>query len=439
MVDARGGVESATLERTLQRLKFDLLAAPRVVEREAGAEDVLVHEAELLASDRLLEQARTIATVLGPDDLALLDRLGRVPTLAIGGDRASVAALRSATEAAGVPLVARALPRGLARAEAEEALPAFDDEELASRPQFAFLDPDRDGSASFLFRLANVLPTGGVVAVPQTPRGIALVRNAIASLLFEPHEQGDALVALRRVAGADPRPILPPSEQAAADDAAIARMLPELVKADWNCLDIGANKGDILGLLVSSAVEGTHHAFEPLPHHAEALRLAFPSVVVHNLALSDRRGRSSFVHVQAEDAYSGIFRRPGVPPGEVALIEVETAKLDDVLPDAYAPSFVKLDTEGGEGQVIAGGLETLARHRPIILFEHGLRGSLSYGTPSCDMWDQLCGGCGLEIYTLDGYGPYSRSDFSGPKLHWNFIAVRPEHADEAARAPWFVV
>lgn len=145
------------------------------------------------------------------------------------------------------------------------------------------------------------------------------------------------------------------------------------------------------------------------------------------------------MHVQAEDAYSGIFRRPGVPPGEVALIEVETAKLDDVLPDAYAPSFVKLDTEGGEGQVIAGGLETLARHRPIILFEHGLRGSLSYGTPSCDMWDQLCGGCGLEIYTLDGYGPYSRSDFSGPKLHWNFIAVRPEHADEAARAPWFVV
>ena len=143
------------------------------------------------------------------------------------------------------------------------------------------------------------------------------------------------------------------------------------------------------------------------------------------------------MHVQAADAYSGIFRRPGAPEGHVALIEVETARLDDELPAGYAPSLMKIDTEGGEGQVMAGGIETLVRHRPIVLFEHGLPSSLSYGAPSCDLWDRLCADCGLEIYTLDGYGPYSRSEFSGPKLHWNFVAVRPELADEAARAPWF--
>jgi hypothetical protein len=155
---------------------------------------------------------------------------------------------------------------------------------------------------------------------------------------------------------------------------------------------------------------------------------------VHELALSDRSGRSSFVHVQAADAYSGLFHRPGSPEGEVTVIEVETARLDDVLPEGYAPSLVKIDTEGGEGLVIAGGIETLGSHRPIVLFEHGLPASLSYGVASCDLWDALSGDCELEIYSLDGHGPYSRSEFSGPKGPWNFVAVSPELRDVAAGA-----
>ncbi len=440
MVDARGKTESDALARILQRLKFGLRAAPRVTALEAKAEHegALASEKDLLAWDRLLDGARATTTLLGPADLELIGRLGGVPTFAVGGDRASVAALRSATEAAGAPLVARALPRELARGAAEEALPTFDDEELASKPRFAYVDPDLDESSYCLFALANALPTGGLVAVPQTPRGIALTRNAVASRLYVSHERGDALVVLRRVAGATGHVLtFPRSEQGLADSEALKWMARTLIGPDWNCIDIGANKGTILAVLASAAAKGTHHAFEPLPHHAEALRLAFPSVVVHELALAHESGRSSFVHVEPRDAFSGILRRPGTPAGKVTLIEVETARLDDVLPEGYVPSLVKIDAEGGDGQVIAGGVETLARHRPIVLFEHGAPSSLSYGTASSDIWDHLSGECGLEIFTLDGHGPYSRSEFSGPKQHWNFVAVRPELAEEAARAPWF--
>jgi FkbM family methyltransferase len=426
-------VVSDAFADSVARLKFDLHEAPclSAPASQPPFSSGRVGADVLIESDNLLDEARSSATILASGDVRLLGRFAGVPTLAIGGDRGALAVLRAAADAAGTPFVARNLARGLVQTDDEGRPPTFDHAELAIGPLLAYLDPDVGESAGYLFALANSLPTGARVAVPQTARGAALTRNAVASMLFASEARGEALVVLRRLRGATARPILPPTDQAALDETATERIIQALVGTSWNCVDIGASKGDILSLLTRVAVHGQHHAFEPLPYRAEALRRAFPSVTVHEIALSHRRGRSSFVHVEAADAFSGIFRRPGTPEGRVAVIDVETARLDDVLPAGYAPSFVKIDTEGGEGRVISGGLETLARHRPIVLFEHGLPASLTYGTASCDIWDLLSGECALEIFTLDGHGPYSRSEFAGPKLHWNFVALPPGTA-----APW---
>jgi len=86
--------------------------------------------------------------------------------------------------------------------------------------------------------------------------------------------------------------------------------------------------------MVRLAPEGIHHAFEPIPALATKLAVAFPSVVVHQLALYDRNGTASFRHVVDAPAYSGFERRPWdwYDEESVEFVEVRTARLDDAVP-----------------------------------------------------------------------------------------------------------
>jgi hypothetical protein len=46
-----------------------------------------------------------------------------------------------------------------------------------------------------------------------------------------------------------------------------------------NCIDIGANRGDILREILTLAPDGEHLAFEPLPERAADLRTEFQALV----------------------------------------------------------------------------------------------------------------------------------------------------------------
>ena len=92
------------------------------------------------------------------------------------------------------------------------------------------------------------------------------------------------------------------------------------------------------------------------------------------------------------------------------LITVATERLDDVIPEDAAIRLLKIDVEGGELGVLRGGMGLLARHRPVVVFEHGLGAADYYGTrpeqllevfSSCDyrvtlMADWLTGGPDLS-------------------------------------------
>jgi hypothetical protein len=103
---------------------------------------------------------------------------------------------------------------------------------------------------------------------------------------------------------------------------------------------------------------------------------------------------------------------------------VNTQRLDSALPDDYVPSFLKIDVEGAELQVLQGALETLRRHRPIIWFEHGTGGAEHYGTKPADVHRLLTGEVGMRIFDADGEGPYSEADFDAvfTQRMWSFVA-----------------
>lgn len=134
----------------------------------------------------------------------------------------------------------------------------------------------------------------------------------------------------------------------------------------------------------------------------------------HEAALSNRAGEAefSYVHGSAE-GWSGLRFRP-LPTGEdahVEQIQVRLEVLDEILDPDYRPALIKIDVEGAEQQVIEGALETLRRHRPIVIFEHGIGSANVYGTSPPDIYALLCGECSLRIFDLDGSGPYSLEDF----------------------------
>jgi len=193
---------------------------------------------------------------------------------------------------------------------------------------------------------------------------------------------------------------------------------------DANCIDVGANVGRVLRMIERHAPHGHHHAFEPIPDLARALRLRFPDVRVHEQLLSDHAGEEDFTIVDSDRAYSGASAslRP-LPSGFVSHREVvQAARLDDVVPADYTAHFVKIDVEGGELAVLRGAPRVLAA-RPLLFIEHGADAIADTRALHALLID-----AGYAVYDVDGGGPHSADDLVGivasGKL-WNFVGLVP--------------
>jgi hypothetical protein len=118
--------------------------------------------------------------------------------------------------------------------------------------------------------------------------------------------------------------------------------------------------------------------------------------------------------------YSGFKLRPLPRQMELATITVRTARLDDDLPAGFVPTLSKIDVEGAEEQVIVGAMQTLRRHRPTVVFEHGRGSAAVYGTTPEQIHQLLFEGAGLGI-DLDGAGPYGCEELNSTP-YFNFVA-----------------
>jgi FkbM family methyltransferase len=209
------------------------------------------------------------------------------------------------------------------------------------------------------------------------------------------------------------------------DEHGLHMVLATVLRADSNAIDVGANIGAVLKPITRIAPHGRHIAYEPIPELQERLATEFPDVDVRCAALSDVAETTEFSHVLDAPAYSGLRQRE-LPPGmgEVRRIPVRTERLDDVLQDDYVPTLIKIDVEGAELNVLRGALRTLERHRPYVLFEHGVGGADVYGATPTELFD-LMSDARLRIFDMEGSGPYSREHFldTFTKPIWNFLAA----------------
>lgn len=186
-------------------------------------------------------------------------------------------------------------------------------------------------------------------------------------------------------------------------DALSERIFKQVLSKSSNAIDIGAHKGSILKSILKNSPEGQHIGVEPIPFLANQLKKDFPNVEIHNCALADSSGETSFQHVVSDPSYSGLKRREYKSDNvEVEEITVPVNTLDDIVPADRKVDLIKIDVEGAELLVLKGGMSVLRNSKPVVVFEHGMGASDYYDSYPGELLD-LLSSVGLKVYLLEDY------------------------------------
>lgn len=148
-------------------------------------------------------------------------------------------------------------------------------------------------------------------------------------------------------------------------DRKVSAIIDRFVRPGETVLDIGANIGLVsLRLAKRIGPEGTVHAFEPNPAVAGRLSAALEAsgisnVRLHQVALGAQEGTLKLSVPEGNAGAASLLSGQG--------FDVPVKRLDDF---NLTPSFVKIDVEGFEEQVLRGFSHTLATRPPkVVLFE----------------------------------------------------------------------
>ncbi len=245
------------------------------------------------------------------------------------------------------------------------------------------------------------------------------------------------LVLLRRLLAYPARWRHPELREVFLEEERVPAALRHFVGPTSNCIDIGCHYGSMLSQLCRLAPGGRHVAFEAIPSKARFLRRKFPDVDIRELALSDHGGSTEFYVNQDAPGFSGLAPHGA---GRFERLQVECARLDDVLPRDRRFTFVKIDVEGAELFVFRGATEFLVRDRPVVLFEcaPGIPSAFGYGAG--DIYDFLSLRCRYSIFFLKDVlargTPATKMDFEAALVYpfkaFNWIGVPSEGIGRSA-------
>jgi FkbM family methyltransferase len=171
-------------------------------------------------------------------------------------------------------------------------------------------------------------------------------------------------------------------------------------------VDIGANFG-YFTLLAARLVGdgGKVYAFEPTPRTADVLQLNVEkqsNVVVERSAVFSRSGVAELTDYGSEwsgfNTLLGRSRASFPLAGEKCVVPIVT--LDEYFQDKAPPTFVKIDAESAEMDILRGMEHILTQVRPIV--------SLEVGDPTGAAASPSR--CLVDLLTDRGYVPYQLAD-----------------------------
>ncbi|WP_158921227.1 FkbM family methyltransferase [Acidisphaera sp. S103] len=188
----------------------------------------------------------------------------------------------------------------------------------------------------------------------------------------------------------------------------IARYLPR----DGIAIDVGAHGGQFTRLLAGMAPDGLVIAVEPSGYARSILRVALwlrgtRNVLVVAAGLGDqvamamirtpikRRGDLGY----GLATFSALARPSIVEPVAILTLDEMARSID-----FPALHLIKADIEGFEAALIAGGTDTIEKHKPAILLEMNAFFLLRAGASLDGLWERMTG---------LGYAPYRLLEGNG--------------------------
>ena len=164
----------------------------------------------------------------------------------------------------------------------------------------------------------------------------------------------------------------------------VVQLLPE--RPDDLYIDVGANRGQSILAIRHYRPGARIVSFEPNPVIFQRLTRLFgttPGVELHNVGLAPEDGESPlYIPSYRRFVYDGLatFSRSAAErylgpdtlfffdPGKLSIAEYRcvTRPLDSF---GLAPTFIKIDVEGFEYEVLQGAAETLRKHSPVLMLE----------------------------------------------------------------------
>ncbi len=147
----------------------------------------------------------------------------------------------------------------------------------------------------------------------------------------------------------------------------------KLVKEGDIVLDIGANIG-YFALMESKIVgsSGTVYAVEPSPVNYQRLNEniklnEFNNIQTFNLALGDKNGKTK-MFISNKSNWSRLIERD-LPDKVNQILDVEIQTVDHFLKEKPKPSFIRMDVEGYEINIIKGITQTLNLEKLGVFIE----------------------------------------------------------------------
>ena len=134
-------------------------------------------------------------------------------------------------------------------------------------------------------------------------------------------------------------------------------------------LDIGANIGNHSNFFERQGSDV--FAFEPSLSNFNLLRQNVKSKNIYNVALSDFKGEDELVTFKSAMGASyvrGAFKDANFKSWGTG-IRLEQIKIDKLDNFSIKPTFIKIDVEGSELNVLKGGIQTINANKPVICIE----------------------------------------------------------------------
>jgi FkbM family methyltransferase len=203
----------------------------------------------------------------------------------------------------------------------------------------------------------------------------------------------------------------------------IRKFYQQLLKPGDSAIDIGVHYGIHLFPLSEAVgaeghivgIEASKERYEWLMGKIEDLDTR--NIHLHNIAASNYEGTSLF-HINVTcTGRSGIYDNRLNDSDEVLTTEVRCSTIDNILGNSVSPRFIKVDVEGAEPLVFVGARDTIAKNKPIILFEGDLHSnSAKIGIDNEELYSLFNGYVFLDLFGHEF--PFQSWSRNG----WNFIA-----------------